>query len=224
MLEKNNNFCICIPTLNRHDLLMPALMYYAIDLTNVHFFILDNGQSDLFDRQLFLNISGKMNMESLCPPKSLGVSESWNLLLVHAFDRGFEGAFVINDDVYWGADLPRAQMLANAYINEAKNKAFFTSTKNWCNFFMPKKVFQEVGQFDNQFYPAYFEDMDYKYRLKLAGYQVLQTGALDPVLYRNSMTIVKDPSINRFNENKAKYIKKWGGEPGSETFKTPYNK
>jgi hypothetical protein len=47
---------------------------------------------------------------------------------------------------------------------------------------------------------------------------------LNPAIYRNSMTIAKDQTLNNnFENNKRYYISKWGGEPTQETFGTPFN-
>jgi hypothetical protein len=52
---------------------------------------------------------------------------------------------------------------------------------------------------------------------------VLREPGLDPTLYRNSMTITKDPKLNsNFERNKKLYVAKWGGEPHKETYTTPY--
>jgi hypothetical protein len=47
---------------------------------------------------------------------------------------------------------------------------------------------------------------------------------LNPIIYRNSMTIQKSPELNSgFEKNKQYYISKWGGQPSQETFITPFN-
>jgi len=81
-----------------------------------------------------------------------------------------------------------------------------------------------VGKFDECFYPAYYEDNSYKYRMKLAGISVLNTPELNPLVYKNSSSLAKDPSIlEDSKKNKELYIKMWGGEPNQEKFKTPFN-
>jgi hypothetical protein len=55
--------------------------------------------------------------------------------------------------------------------------------------------------------------------------EMVYTAILNPVIYRNSMTIAKDPTLNsRFLEYRQNYIDKWGGLPNEETFTTPFNK
>ena len=84
-------------------------------------------------------------------------------------------------------------------------------------------MFEKIGRFDECFYPAYYEDSSYEYRMKLAMAPVYKTPSLNPVIYRRSMTVEKSPEIVESSiKNKIKYIEMWGGEPGSEIFKKPY--
>jgi hypothetical protein len=91
--------------------------------------------------------------------------------------------------------------------------------------------------FDPHFFPAYFEDNDMHYRVQLAYEDVhkqmikypntFHTGSLEmnPQVFRNSMTIKKDPKINSgFGSNQTYFVRKWGGMPGHEKFKLPFNK
>ena len=86
--------------------------------------------------------------------------------------------------------------------------------------------------FDENYFPAYFEDNDFHYRLKLAitkkyGNLKMHAGTkkMNPALFRNSMTIKKDPKVNSgFTANQKYFTKKWGGPPGHEKFKTAWNK
>ena len=51
------------------------------------------------------------------------------------------------------------------------------------------------------------------------------TSFLDPLVYRNSMTIALNPSLNnRFAQNRAMYIDMWGGLPTEEKYITKFNK
>jgi hypothetical protein len=51
------------------------------------------------------------------------------------------------------------------------------------------------------------------------------TSFLDPIVYRNSMTIAKEPTLNnRFAQNRAMYVDMWGGLPTEERYVTKFNK
>ena len=73
----------------------------------------------------------------------------------------------------------------------------------------------------------YFSDNDTYRRMKLAGWECIDTGL--PVNHNPSQTIKSDPELNFINGvtfplAKAYYIRKHGGEPGHETFTTPFGR
>lgn len=95
-------------------------------------------------------------------------------------------------------------------------------------FAMTKKCFDKVGKFDENFKPAYFEDNDYAYRMRLSNIK-LCTVYHAPFIHYGSQTIHKDfdiASINNvtFSKNHQYFVKKWGGIPDQEVYTTPFNK
>lgn len=74
-----------------------------------------------------------------------------------------------------------------------------------------------LGFFDEEFYPAFFEDNSYHYRLYRAGF----FAARDPLaLFRHdcSLTLrstpaVAEQNVTSFRENAERFRKKWGGLP-----------
>jgi len=92
---------------------------------------------------------------------------------------------------------------------------------------------QKVGLFDENFYPAYYEDMDHFRRVKLSGAKAVGVPDFKFVHgeapYWGSSTLKSDPALEKkfagFTGNlREYYIRKWGGEPHKEKFTTPYNK
>ena len=87
---------------------------------------------------------------------------------------------------------------------------------------------ENKGRFDEQYEPAYNEDNDMHYRIKLAGEKALKT-ATAKFFHYGSRTIKSDHDLEVNNvrthgQNNLKHVQKWGGMPGQEVFKTPYNK
>lgn len=215
----NKKFAIGIPTLNRRDLLEEALEKYLVDFPGTDIYLLDNGQQDLH-HWTHPGESERLVQLITCM-SNRGVAGSWNELCNWIFHHGHENALILNDDIYWGKN--EGQVLT--YLSGNPGSSFYGSTKNWCLYLLPKKTFTLVGKFDETFYPAYFEDSDYAYRMKLANCSQLYDTFFDPILYRNSMTLQKDRSINdKFMDNQNYFIKKWGGEPGKEMFSTPFDR
>jgi len=76
------------------------------------------------------------------------------------------------------------------------------------------------GLFDEKFYPAYFEDNDYHYRLRLAGLAAYKTNRA-AFYHFGSLTKNNNPEIQRqisetYLINEAYYARKWNGLPGHE--------
>lgn len=204
-------FAIGIPTINRWDLLKPALEKYVQDFPTTQIFVLDNGQQKKDFQHYTITYINKDH--------NIGVAASWNelcknIFLVHTH------ALMLNDDVYLGARFRVIQMLINNKPDAFKK----TIRDDWSAFILPKTVHDKVGPFDQEFWPAYFEDRDYMRRMKLAGCSIVTDLYLNPFVYRSSQSAEKDKSLlNGFEKNKKYYIGKWGGLPGNETHSQPFN-
>ena len=204
---------IGIPTLNRLDLLLPSLKLYLKDFPNTSIIVLDNGKQ---------NIDSKIQHPNLLvveTEKNIGVAASWNVLCDLIY-KNHDYALILNDDVYLGLLEP----MVIKFI-ESNKKDFYVASQDWCAFILPKNTFNDVGKFDENFFPAYFEDNDYHYRMRLIQKSFHKTPILNPIVYRASCTISRNSKLNDgFHNLKEFYIKKWGGEPTKEIFKTPFNK
>lgn len=87
---------------------------------------------------------------------------------------------------------------------------------------------QHPGAFDSGFYPAYFEDNDFHYRIAKIG----QRGVYDnqALFYHYGSRTIRENKemgelVNKtFLVNQARFVNKWGGQPLNEKFLTPFNK
>ena len=116
-------------------------------------------------------------------------------------------------------------------IYDCEVKGDFTETAesgaNFAAFMISKEGYDKVGQFDESFNPAYFEDNDYDYRIKLAG---MKSGHCPQAIFyhygsrtQNSTTGGMCDAI-AFTKCRNYFVEKWGGVPGQETFNKPFNK
>ena len=207
----SHSFAIGIPTLNRYDLLKPSLMLYLRDFRGIQIYVIDNGKQGIEYRHDDIHI--------LEQEQNMGVAKSWNLLCDKIFAK-HDNALILNDDIYLGKHQYEIKNLL-----ETKKSDFHVTMQDWSVFILPKKTFKKVGAFDEKFFPAYYEDNDYHYRMKLLGMKYNQTPILNPFVYNASMTTQKEPSLKQgIEQNKEYYRQKWGGLPSKETFKKPFNK
>lgn len=179
------------------------------------------------------------------------VAASWNEGLTHAFDSNCDFALVINDDVVlspWTIDSQVEYLIdqdkidadvrmttGHAVGNEGNDRqmlnwpeppgeAPFVRGADFACFMMGPELFNEIGLFDENFKPAYFEDNDYHRRLLLAGYKA-EIVTTAPYLHYGSRTQKESGVVNsyQFEILKQYYKNKWGGAPGAEIYATPYN-
>lgn len=212
-MEKDFKFIVGIPTLNRADLLNEALERYFEDFKDTHIAICDNGKQNIITRE--------NNFMIYRPEENLGVAKSWNILMDYADKLNATHILMLNDDIMLG----RTDLEIKMLIRNNLDIDFINSLQNWCCFILRIDVWKKVCKFDEEFFPAYFEDNSFDYKMTLANAKKIWTSFLNPHTYRNSMTIAKDPSLNkRFAQNRAMYIDMWGGLPKEEIYKTKFNK
>jgi len=202
-------FAIGIPTLNRADLLLPSLKMYSRDFKE-KIYVIDNGNQGI---QSFANI------EVIANKQNIGVAASWNVLCDKIFEQ-LDYALILNDDIYLRKTSLDIEMMINIRGNN-----LIRATPDWCAFIISKKIYNKVGRFDECFFPAYYEDSSYEYRMKLSGVTMIAAPALNPFIYNNCKTMEKMPELQELGKNnKQLYINMWGGEPKREKFKKPYNR
>jgi len=152
-------------------------------------------------------------------PDNLGVPASWNLGIKEP------------SDFLW---IVSSSVIFNHGFSELIEKTQFANEwgllteESWHCIGFTRKTLDLVGMFDEKFYPAYYEDNDYGYRLKLADihqgeHNNLPKVGLDVTSQGIAMTLKAGKVSVRFDLLEEYYKKKWGGSPRSETYTTPFN-
>ena len=211
----NKKFAIGIPTINRSDLLNVALEKYFKNFPNVEIFVIDNGNQNISQRNIKFNYFN--------PGENYGVAKSWNYLCDKIFES-HEYALILNDDIVIDLNEEELESFIDGHVFDLIrcNKDYDMSC-----FALTKKCFSQF-RFDEAFYPAYFEDLDFIYRLKLSNKKIIESSFLNPSEFINSASISEnggDPNLVKEFPKLLKYfIEKWGGPPGKELFVAPFNK
>lgn len=203
-----------VPTINQFPEFKPYLLKYLTeDFKGLPFLLIDNGNQNI---DVELPSCADLIKES----RNIGVSASWNKIMDWGFNElNLSHLIILNDDIYLGKNHNQVK----GYLRKF-NLSFLVGTGTWCAFIISKDVYFKVEDFDENFFPAYYEDNDYFYRMKLSGIDIQHSTFMNPEIYNNSMSIKRNPALNySFNNNKMYYIRKWGGEPDKETFSTPFN-
>lgn len=177
------------------------------------------------------------------------LSAAWNNGAKQAFADGCKYAIICNDDIMFSKDTIDALVeeyerlhkkekvvlvspnnilaqLGQPYdiLNYERPNDPFTWSEhpNFSCFLITEDTFEKMGTFDENFWPAFWEDNDYHYRAVLLGYkQICVTAA--PMVHiggvSTSMAAVSGAPSEEY------YRRKWGSTHRNldERFKTPYD-
>lgn len=182
-----------VPTLNGHKRL--SKMIDSIDYPINDLIIIDNGASNrgAFELMHIYDNANVNTTHTITLPSNLGVAASWNLGI--KLTPWSQFWCIVNDDVIF--EPGALELLKQA--SDSDNLAFVDSPQPWSAFTIGEGIVDAVGLFDEVFYPAYFEDTDYKARVK----EILGDEALVHTTARiehfNSSTIGTDPALMAAN-------------------------
>jgi GT2 family glycosyltransferase len=218
-----------IPVLNRGDLLLRCIL--SIDSPIENLFIINNGEDrsvadavariqrkDIPNAGMF----GDIRVEKF---RNLGCAKSWNHII-----RTSPGAWLIsgNDIQFSPGDVERIKEV----LSQNQDASIICAMAYAVYCFTDIGV-RKVGMFDENFYPAYFEDNDHSRRVALSNAKAVSVPGFKAIHGEapnwGSCTINSNPTLQRknaitFRNLRDYYIEKWGGEPGKEKFITPYNR
>jgi GT2 family glycosyltransferase len=181
-----------------------------------------------------------------------GTCKAWNWGICNGFENSSDIAFVLNNDVLLhsecidrlvarveqasdrlglasGLDITKEIQDPQAlFAVHADDKACIAEVEDvhYSAFMITRNCWQRVGPFDEAFYPAYFEDDDYRYRTRLSGFLqiILPTALFYHFGCRTQIEAFAGPMVAKsaFLRCRDYYIRKWGGPPDAEKYRTPF--
>jgi hypothetical protein len=163
-------------------------------------------------------------IETHRPPANMGVAASWNYACKRAWARGRRAILLVNDDVVL-ADRYTFFHLWKAVERDSRH-LYLLGNQRFAAFCVTRTVWEEVGAFDEGFWPAYYEDCDWHYRVRLAGIPGSELGI--PLEHVGGASRGADPELQALVErtfpmNAQRYVRKWGGQPDHEKFTLAWN-
>jgi GT2 family glycosyltransferase len=165
-----------------------------------------------------------------------GLGKSWNEGMLAAYEAGADVVIVVNDDIFFSpgdVDKIARRALENrdryiiscAGFHRRLNRQL--PSHGYSCFAINPIAVEQLGCFDENFFPCYCEDQDYAYRARLAGLH--EENCPDTMIcHGGSDTIYNDAALivqNRVTQmrNMQYYIRKWGGPGDRERFTSPFD-
>jgi len=197
-----------VPILNRADLARQLLDSVDVEVGEV--LVVLNGEPEATRSEL----SGH-RVTFIDPAHNLGVAGSINMII-----KARPAApwwLICNADIEFGlGDLDR---LVQAMDTDGPMLACLFE---FGAFALNQATVDLVGWYDENFYPIYFDDNDYRRRCQVAGVPVLNL--ISRTRHFGSATIHSGYARHNertFPRNGDYYVNKWGGPPGRETVTAP---
>lgn len=212
-------------------------------------FLYNNGSKEGIDKTMSERVL-EGDVEYVRSFTNIGVAAAWNRGLHHLFSfENINNVLVLNNDVllhpeaidrlvaaidsnYFpiitGTDVAK-QCARPVDINTIRlpDAHYYTDAPEFSCFMISRAGYKMIGDFDTKFFPAYYEDNDYHYRAKLLKERLVK---LNTALYYHygSRTIRENKDVDDvvntyYLQNERYYVTKWGGKPGEEKYKTPFN-
>lgn len=208
-------YLLGIPSVVRPDLLKRAVQ--SVEPLWPSTLIIDNSADGLDPQGWPLPI--------LRPAVPLTFSQTMNLLYRLAEERRCDSLLFMHSDAEAGAGSPERflTIVEEATMSGRRWGVAYTNYDALAAFNMG--MMREVGPWDTVL-PHYFADNDYYRRIRLARYDILETGL--KVKHKVSSTIRNDRRYGFLNKvtfplYQSYYVAKWGGPAGAETYDRPFN-
>lgn len=193
--------------------------------------IVDNGSTDNTLKVLD-DLTHFPNQIHIRNRQNRGVAAGWNQILRRVqYDPEFQYLYLLNNDLILNESScdvlleflrahPEYVAVSSIESNRFQPQPGHVDDKalSFIAVMFARKCIEIVGLFDEQFYPAYFEDNDYMERIKR---EVWTRGLKTGVVHDSTVVHVGSRTINEggvylgpaFSQNRERFRKKWGFVP-----------
>lgn len=162
-------------------------------------------------------------------PDNLGIAGSWNFGLKR-LETDCDFVVILSTSICF--DKPFEFLIDTVIEHEEKEPAGLYLCDGVTNkhcFVVTRKGLEIGGYFDENFWPSYYEDIDYSYRSSLNGFVPIRFDELKIAhSHGASLALCGDSRLlmhHQLNANRmlSYYIAKWGGYQNQEIYKIPFN-
>lgn len=165
-----------------------------------------------------------------------GVATSWNDAQINGFETGADVVIICNDDIYFSeGDIDKLATKAiqnpDRYMVSCAGYHIVLDTwrpsHGYSCFALNKIALTKIGCFDQNFHPAYGEDLDHHRRATMLG--LVEENCSDTMVYHaGSATIRRDEQLSLANiasqmKNHEYFRLKWGSNDHKGGYAYPFN-
>ena len=156
---------------------------------------------------------------------NLGVARSWNVGAQAVMERGLDYLVILSASMLFG---PELHITWREQMDRHWGSLVIENTGNsWHLIAIHADAFRAAGLFDSNFYPGYFEAVDWHLRLIRSGEcERARNGTIWPNLWVNAMSrgvAMHAPFVDTPPDPLLEYYcQKWGGAKGEETHTLPW--
>lgn len=211
-------FAVSMPSIAAPDALLQTVESVRFQNIDTDILVVQNGSAV----EEACNSLEKEGVTIYRPGENLGCAGSWNYACKWAWEKGYDKIFLMNDD-FLIREADGLQRIIDAIEENPNAHYHFAGFTSVC---IRKELWDLVGEFDEGFWPAYYEDNDYYTRSVRLGID----WKIVPVewFHYGSLSLRRSPYLSMLNSrsfplNQKRYIAKWGGLPEHETFSVEWN-
>lgn len=159
--------------------------------------------------------------------RNAGVAASWNMAratFLADSERASDLLLLLSSSIHWDDGLN----VAMDQMNDAANWKGCQSQHGPHAIAWSRRIFELAGTFDESFWPGYYSDNDWFYRLILGGWLLADPDPMPQVevnapIPRDGRAITDAGIISNTAACRELYCAKWGGPPSMERFDSPFN-
>lgn len=216
--------CILVPT-HALDISLLERLANSIDYPVKNKVVINNGKVDALDEWL----ERHPDWDVIHYGRNLGVAGSWNLA-PEIFPTE-DAWLIINDDHELQPGV--LEKICKASDEHHKNYPviYINQYEAYDMFVWTRKGFEQFGSFDENFYPVYYEDWEYRLRMNLSGAKGYQIGDTETMPIKHGKPYTGGKRYRKLLDTtdllqRDYYTRKWGvvgDKPADETFEHPFN-
>lgn len=152
---------------------------------------------------------------------NLGCSRSWNIGAREVLENNLDYLVVLSASMQFG------RVLNGTFLTQMQTNwgapVIEATGHGWHLIAFHRSIFEKIGLFDENFYPAYFEDVDFGRRIYISGFEGKWENVWINAMSQGNALHVRGKFVSCLPVPLIQYYEqKWGGGKGNEKWLKPF--